>query len=317
VCTDLFSQLRPKKGKVKVGFVDLGSIISCLGSCLAALYPTPRAPGVTSDLHFSLLAFRFSLHVLSGHATRDTRHATARSTSLSQGHKQVPGRCLDVSFILFCKLSSKPNIMPAPVSAFERTFDRLPRPQRVLDLGRPLVPTATALVRTRHSLPPIAHDSLNDAQITIPPRTSLSPPSPPLITSFESPTHVGFEFESIEHSAVHALGPMVTLGKFTQDKTEWAVRAQRGRNKLIMVKRLDQAIDHVEMGLLESIVHRNIAKLVHSYIDAGSPCIALEYCRITLAEILHVHLRLEEPQLQLIARSVSCTLQTLCRLLSC
>ena len=101
---------------------------------------------------------------------------------------------------------------------------------------------------------------------------------------------------------------MITLGVFTQDQTKWTIRAQRGRKGLVMVKRLDRGMGEAEICFLRRISHRNIAKFVHSYMEDGSHCIAIEYCRFTLAEILHVHLRLEEPQLQPIACSVSLTI---------
>jgi hypothetical protein len=199
--------------------------------------------------------------------------------------------------------------MPAPVSAHEHTFDRLPRPQKVLNPGRLSVPTASALIREqirsrsgqydsnagRRSLPPQPAAVSNDTRVANSPRDSESP-------FFKSSA---VESNTLLLSPAHPLGPMVTLGKFTQDKTEWTVRAQRGRKGLIMVKRLEPTTEPTEARILDGLHHRNVAMLVHSYVETETLHIALEYCRFTLAEILHVHLRLEEPQLQLIARSVS------------
>ena len=113
------------------------------------------------------------------------------------------------------------------------------------------------------------------------------------------------EKESFQHSTVERLGPMVTLGTFTQDKTKWTVRAQRGRKGLTMNTRLEILTGQAGIDFLRRISHRNIARLVHSYAENEHRFIAVEYCRFTIAEILHVNLRLDEPQLQFVARSVS------------
>jgi hypothetical protein len=206
--------------------------------------------------------------------------------------------------------------MATPTEPF---FDRLPRPQRVLNPGRLSVPTASALLKeharvksgrqtplaVRRSVPP-SSPTIRNAEVTTSsrPLETTTPPSLSLVTSHEAPA---VELQSLQHSVVQTLGPMVTLGTFTQDKTKWIVRAQRGRKSLVMVKRLSQVAGQAEASLLRELSHRNIARLVHSYMEHEVRCIALEYCRFTVAEILHVHLRLEEPQLQLIARSVSRT----------
>ena len=197
------------------------------------------------------------------------------------------------------------------------TLERLPRPQRVFN-GRLSVPTASALLQQqtratseRHTQAavrrsvPLPSPSTSNAEDTILHDKAESPPAPPprsVTTNHETPP---LELDPLQHSAVQSLGPMVTLGTFTQDRTRWVVRAQRGRRNFVMVKRLDPILGQAEAHLLRRLTHRNIAKLVHSYMENEVRCIALEYCRFTVAEILHVHLRLEEPQLQLIARSVS------------
>lgn len=198
------------------------------------------------------------------------------------------------------------------------TLERLPRPQRIFN-GRLSVPTASALLQrqqmhafpARHTqpadrrsipLPSLGSSSAEDAVSSLQAGSPPASPSRSVNTNYEA---LSLKLDPLQHSAVQLLGPMVTLGTFVQDRTRWIVRAQRGRRTFVMVKRLDPVISQAEARLLRRLAHRNIAKLVYSYMENEVRCIALEYCRFTVAEILHVHLHLEEPQLQLIARSVS------------
>ena len=193
--------------------------------------------------------------------------------------------------------------------------DRIPRPQRVLNPGRLSVPTASALLREQVRIQSVSETAAAacrsvPVRSSVPPDTSSRPPLKPPRLSLTSPIISDSEAilperELFQHSTVERLGPMVTLGTFTQDKTKWTVRAQRGRKGLIMIKRLEILTGEAEVDFLRRISHRNITKLIHSYAENEYQFIAMEYCRFTVAEILHVHLRLDEPQLQFVARSVS------------
>jgi hypothetical protein len=100
---------------------------------------------------------------------------------------------------------------------------------------------------------------------------------------------------------LHSLGPLITLGTLTQDNTEWSLRAQRGRKGLVMVKRLEYVKGLHEKQVIGELNYRHIAKLVHTFVDSDVLCLTIEYCRITLAEMLFVHLKMEEEQVQYIA----------------
>ena len=211
------------------------------------------------------------------------------------------------------KLPSIVNPHSTMASPIEASPDRIPRPQRVLTPGRISVPTASALLKEqlRTRTPAIRRSVPLRSPATT--GTASHSPSDALTSGSSSAIDTEYDVESAENeslqrSAVQTLGPMITLGTFTQDQTKWTIRAQRGRKGLVMVKRLDRGMGEAEISFLRRISHRNIAKFVHSYMEDGRHCIAIEYCRFTVAEILHVHLRLEEPQLQLIARSVSLTI---------
>lgn len=193
--------------------------------------------------------------------------------------------------------------------------DRIPRPQRVLNPGRLSVPTVSALLKEQVRVQSISETAAAACR-SVPVRSSVTsdtpshPPQKPTRLSLTSSSisdndAILPEKELFQHFTVERLGPMVTLGTFTQDKTKWTVRAQRGRKGLIMIKRLENLTGQAEIDFLRRISHRNIGKLIHSYAENEYHFIAMEYCRFTIAEILHVHLRLDEPQLQFVARSVS------------
>jgi hypothetical protein len=115
--------------------------------------------------------------------------------------------------------------------------------------------------------------------------------------------------DTIEVPDLNPLGPVLTLGTLTQNNVKWILRAQKGRSGLLMVKKIVDKLGVSEKQVLEGLNHRNIAKIVHSFYEQHQLCLAMEYCRFTLAEILFVHLKLEEQQLQYIARSVRVSIQ--------
>lgn len=189
-----------------------------------------------------------------------------------------------------------------------KVFARIPRPQKVLGTGKIVVPTASTLrqqaaqvakVRTwetpsisARTIPGSGERSSTERTKSSMQKKDLTPKRP--------------DTSPIEAHETRPLGPMITLGVLTQNNVRWALRAQSGRNGLIMVKRTKPESGKREQDIIQAFNHRNIAKLVHSSVNNdGSFSLALEYCRCTLAEILFVHLKLEETQIQYVARSVS------------
>jgi hypothetical protein len=192
--------------------------------------------------------------------------------------------------------------------ALEHAFTRIPRPQKVLDPSKPLVPTKASLLKVRNNSKP-------REPTILPPTKIIAPPVPEMVVTATPPISAATsdvvtdgtgtkDLISIERQLMGATGPIITLGTFWQDNVAWSVRAQRGRAALMMVKTISIDIGAAEEELLGKLRHRNIAQFVHSSQEHGTISIALEYCRFTLSEILHVHLKLEEPQIQCIARSV-------------
>jgi hypothetical protein len=196
--------------------------------------------------------------------------------------------------------------------ALEHAFIRIPRPQKVLDPSKPLVPTKASLLQVQNNAKPREQTMLPPAEIIAPPLTKMAVTAiPSKISSISGATSdvvsdgtPNTDLFSIERQLVGERGPIITLGTFWQNNVAWSVRAQRGRATLMMVKTISIDIGVAEQEMLEKLRHRNIAQFVHSSQEHGSISIALEYCRFTLSEILHVHLKLEEPQVQCIARSV-------------
>lgn len=194
-------------------------------------------------------------------------------------------------------------------TTLEGAFVRLPRPQKVLDPSKPLVPTKASLLQAQNHArtpgtpiaPPIASLPINRESL---PHSTISKISEASNgeASIES---IQLDGASIDQDIMHDTGPIITLGTFSQDNMEWKVRAQRGRATLIMVKNAKRDEGVSEKAIMEHLNHRNIIKLVHTLQEGNCISLAYEYCRVTLSEILHVHLKLGEQQIQCIARSVS------------
>ena len=188
-------------------------------------------------------------------------------------------------------MSSPPPTEPAQGNPSQLTFARLPRPQKVLDLNRPLVPTKSLLMQFQ------AHAKSPEKLPQGTPLSTIPPPLPPPPPRDLQPT---------SSHVPHALpDSMITLGKFAQDSTEWFVRARRGHSGLVMAKKLSRTTGLHEENVLKNLTHTNIARMIHAFCEGDKVLLGLEYCRYTLGEILHVHLKLEVQQVQHIACSVS------------
>jgi hypothetical protein len=192
----------------------------------------------------------------------------------------------------------------------DNAFARLPRPQKVLVPGKVIVPTRSTLIQAAE----VANSRNNARSPLLPAPSSDIPlkrhqrfPVAPISPILEHADTV--EDATIQSSELSTLGPVITLGTLIQNDVKWALRAQQGRSGLIMVKRTKEVDGLAERHIIGTLNHRNVAKLVHSSMDEdGILCLAIEYSRYTLAEILFVHLKLEEQQVQYIARSVRFTL---------
>lgn len=185
-------------------------------------------------------------------------------------------------------------------------FARLPRPQRVLDPGsRLVVPTKSALMQADAELPsrslPIRLKPVKSVKLVEP---VLKPaPAKDVSPSRESPD------ATIDIPAQLPLSQEYTstgeLGFFIQEGVKYAICARRGRNTLFMVRQYERSAGGRVQNVLEHLNHRNIAKVTQIDWEGDTMSLGLEYCRFTLREILHVHLKLEETQIQHIAASVS------------
>ncbi|KAF2727571.1 hypothetical protein EJ04DRAFT_557294 [Polyplosphaeria fusca] len=211
-------------------------------------------------------------------------------------------------------------------NVLENAFARLPRPQRVLDLGRPLVPTKMSLMQAQTRLNPDVHSAVLSPPVRPPapaldPRSSPSTPpshllSPPInattISSGPSSPRKHLTASGYWVADSKETG-RITLGKFVQDGVDWVVRAQQRQPTLVMVKRHKRNAGIHEKDMLERIQHDNIVKLNRAILKGEDVHLEVEYCRFTLREVLHVHLKLAERQIQYIAQSVFQALSYLIR----
>jgi hypothetical protein len=195
--------------------------------------------------------------------------------------------------------------------SMENAFARLPRPQKVLELGKTRVPTKAALLRAADTT---RLSKNSESSILLPGKTepsgghlsrSTNALETPMLTSPTSDRQSRTQSTEREEARLLTLGSLITLGTLKQNNVKWILRAQQGRSGLIMVKTRKAQTASTEQDILKSLSHQHVAKLIHStFHEDGSISLAIEYCRYTLAEILFVHLKLEDVQLQYIARSV-------------
>lgn len=96
------------------------------------------------------------------------------------------------------------------------------------------------------------------------------------------------------------------LGAIVQGPSELTICVEKGNlQRMMMVKTPRRREDGLkEAGQLRKFSHPNIVQILEVFSHGDEVYIGLEYCRFTLEEIVNVHIRLEEPQLRLIAHSV-------------
>ena len=184
----------------------------------------------------------------------------------------------------------------------EQALDRrLPRPQKVLNRSHGVVPTKLALLEVK------ARQEAESDRSSL--RTqSQSAASSSANQQFRSPVKPSYIVSRKDQSQLvetTQLGPLVTLGTLTQDAVDWDVRAQRGRRGLIMVKRLIPAIHAMQKQALDVVKHENIIRVLDVVSNSEWTELSFEYARFTLAQILYVHLKLDELHIQCIAYAVS------------
>lgn len=214
----------------------------------------------------------------------------------------------------------KPSVMALESSGQPPPPCPLPRPQQVFDPTRSAVPTKAALeAKARQdakSLQPMRPPPRPLIRQVTSLRASTTQPEHLLLQAAAAVSRSPLESPSPSLGSHKALsqtrqspsevGPVVTLGTFTQDGEGWDVRAQRGRHGLLMVKSRRPAPGLAEKRVLDLVSHENIVRLLSTMSDADLMELSFEYARFTLAQILHVHLRLEERHIQCIAHAVSC-----------
>jgi hypothetical protein len=218
-----------------------------------------------------------------------------------------------------------PSASPRDDASEASIFDRFPRPQKVLEPIRLLVPTKAALLR-----------ACTDTQLLSPPgvlsteKTRSAPPPPPTpppvvrvhpdrtvsSQTFKRPLPLVKSAHESKNTEEAEPVSTIVLGYLTQDGVEWAISAKkqrsgnlsmkRGRSEVVlfMVKQLERHAGLRVERILEHINHRNIAKVTNLAWEDNRLFLGIEYCRFTLKEILHVHRKLEEPQIRYIACSM-------------
>ncbi|CAI6338159.1 unnamed protein product [Periconia digitata] len=187
-------------------------------------------------------------------------------------------------------------------NSLDNVFKRLPRPQRALVPHRPILPTRTSLLMIKNE----GESQGVPSPVKSATGSALSPPlkSPANRKPSLSALHPTSPTDYANPEVLQNLHPIYTLGKFSQDGTEWTVRAQRGRYGLIMVQKLNRGPGTTVESILPYLRHKNITKALHYTWINGQMYLSIEYCRFTLAELIHVHLEFEEYHIKHIAQSI-------------
>lgn len=184
-------------------------------------------------------------------------------------------------------------------------FARLPRPQRVL---QPLVPDA-AVVDSQTSRPPQPSLAATLLPLRPPPTAFIqNQDHARSIPTFAKPLTPARKIANIKDTGkeVEDSVPTIVLGYHTQDTVKWTIFAKKERSGVVMfmVKPLELQVGKHVKELLEHIHHDNIAKVIQVSQEEDRVLLGIEYCGVTLKEILHVRKKLEEPEIRYIAFSV-------------
>lgn len=182
-------------------------------------------------------------------------------------------------------------------------FDRHDRRQAIGPPG-PAVPTKAALARANRE-----RDKPLDVPFWL--ASTAHAPAPPgpgapkaaiVRTGTSSPRSEGMP-ASLQLRSPWTAG--VRLGDLVQGGERMTLCvAEAGDKEVVMFKRLAKREGVDEMRVLQQIRHPNIVPLKQAFLDGESIYLGLEYHRCTLGELLCVHIDLDEPAIQYIARSV-------------
>jgi serine/threonine protein kinase len=166
------------------------------------------------------------------------------------------------------------------VGGFGEAFQRHPRPQGFK------APTKAALLeRSLKKHPP-------STRTTEPPSVGLSVSEPR---------------ENVEVQHRTPWKDLRKLGDLTQGSQRWTICAADASR--MMVKKFDSASGKDQISKLQLLHHTNISSLQKAFLHESQVFLGFEFAPITLEEVLHVHLRLEEPQIRIIATSVCVHIQ--------
>ncbi|KAF2010520.1 hypothetical protein BU24DRAFT_467143 [Aaosphaeria arxii CBS 175.79] len=184
---------------------------------------------------------------------------------------------------------------PMTTNSLESAFSRLPRPQRVLDLSRPNVPTKSALFQKQKSIHVASNNKRHvdeDCEPILATKVTRGA-SVASIKPLDTKTRCPIEGDAMQ-----------TLGKFTQHSVEWTVCVLKSLSTVVMVKEVSRTAGLREKSILERLEHRNVARLMFSDLHEQKMRLGIEYCRFTLLEVLYVNLKPGEQQIHYIACSM-------------
>ena len=202
-------------------------------------------------------------------------------------------------------------------------FERIPRPQMPNLPTLPLAPTKAALQQREYA----RKTSNFVTQPVAPVPTVFSPAtkSPPVKrprglkrrhSDEENKELVPYR-SRVEVREESPWGHLLHLGQLEQGSAHLMVCSETGTQPdLMMIKRIKKGESTRELQALQQLAHPNIIMLVNAFSYDDYLYLETEYCRHTLLELMNVHLRLEEPQIRFIARSVSSTFYSSTQLLN-
>lgn len=187
----------------------------------------------------------------------------------------------------------------------DKAFLRLSRPQ----FPYLPVPTKAALLARRHE----KSDPIEEEPIEIQRTSSLAVRDVSNVVEIPEPSYVvstGSTNNISETSYITkgASSGIEELGLLTQGPENWIIYTKKrswSTKNMIMFKKVDKGKGRLEVALLNRLSHPNIVQFKQAFETEDSLYIGLSYTRCTLKQLLHVHVPLGEPQIQLLAASVS------------
>jgi hypothetical protein len=166
------------------------------------------------------------------------------------------------------------------IEGFEDAFQRHPRPQGFR------APTKAALLERS-----LKENATAAARIPKPATTTPVDLSTSLVPG-----------ENVEVQQQIPWKSLRRLGDLTQGTQRWMICSASASR--LMLKKVEYASGKDQISKLQLLRHTNIVSLQNAFLHESQIYLAFEFAPITLEEVLHVHLRLEEPQIRTIATSV-------------